>query len=293
MSRRSHVEFALLIAFSFAFWRAPLAQTFRLAFSNEAYTHIILIIPLSLALAWFDWQTLRPAIQPRRLGGLFLLTGALVLGCFARWPAGLTSAGLTPLALTSDVRLSLSMFAFVTWCVASVVVCFGSAVFRALVFPLCFLFWLVPFPDFLLTVIIVSLQNGSASAARWLFEAARVPVTQNGILLSIPGLDIEVARECSSVRSSMVLIVTTMVLAHLFLQSWWREVLLVLVAIPLSIAKNALRIFVIVELATHVNPEYLHGSLHRRGGIVFLTVALGGIVILLWLLARSEIQNEG
>ncbi|MFZ0480570.1 MAG: exosortase [Terriglobales bacterium] len=282
MSRRSNVEFALLIVCSLVLWWASLAQTFRLALSNEAYTHIVLIIPLSLALAWFDSKAVRPAVEPNRLGGLFLLAGTLALGCFARWSV----------VLAPDWRLTLSMFAIVTWWIASVVVCFGVPVLRAFIFPLCFLFWLVPLPNVLLNEIIVSLQNGSASAARWLFELARIPVTQNGIRLSLSGLDLEVARECSSIRSSMVLIVTTMVLAHLFLRSWWRKLLLVLIAIPLSAAKNALRIFVIVQLAMRVNPEYLNGSLHRRGGIVFLTIAMGCIAMLLWLFARTEAVRE-
>lgn len=264
------------------FWQAPVTQTFRLALSNEAYSHILLIIPLCLALAWFDLRTLQPALEPNWLGGFFLLLGALALGCLARW---------TSICGPPDVRLSISMLAVVVWWMVSVALCYGVSVLRALAFPLCLLFCLVPLPDFLLNGMIVSLQTGSASAARWLFELARVPVTQKGVLLSIPGLDIEVARECSSIRSSMVLIVTTLVLAHLFLRSWRPKLLLILVAIPISVAKNALRIFVIAQLAVHVNPEYLNGSLHRHGGIVFLTIAMVWIAMLLWLLARSEVVN--
>ncbi len=84
------------------------------------------------------------------------------------------------------------------------------------------------------------------------------------IVVSIPGLDIEVAQECSSIRSSLMLVVTTMVLAHLFLRSWWRKVLLIAVAIPLSVAKNGFRIFTIGELGTRVDPSFLSGRLIIR-----------------------------
>jgi exosortase/archaeosortase family protein len=84
-------------------------------------------------------------------------------------------------------------------------------------------------------------------------------------MLSIPGLEIEVARECSSIRSSLMLFVTAMVLAHLFLRSWWRKALVAAAVIPLSVAKNGLRIFTIVELFER---EWPRGS--SRGSSIIM-----------------------
>ncbi len=109
-------------------------------------------------------------------------------------------------------------------------------------------------------------------------------------MLTIPGLEIEVARECSSIRSSLMLIVTTLVLAHLFLRSWWRKVVLVAAAIPLSVAKNGLRIFTIGELGTRVDPGFLNGKFHHNGGIVFFAISVAAVVMVLWILRRTESQ---
>ncbi len=110
-------------------------------------------------------------------------------------------------------------------------------------------------------------------------------------MLSIPALDIEVARACSSIRSSLVLVITTMVLGHLLLRSCWRKALLIALAIPLSFVKNGLRIFVVCELAMR-NPAYFEGWLHRQGGVVFLSIALVVVVGLLWTLRRAEIPGS-
>jgi exosortase/archaeosortase family protein len=59
-------------------------------------------------------------------------------------------------------------------------------------------------------------------------------------------------------------------------------------AIPLSIAKNGVRIFTISMLGTRVDPGFLHGNLHRHGGVIFFLLALLAVVLLLWLLGRSE-----
>jgi len=278
MDFRKHSEFTLLVAFSLVFWRETLTQTFRLAWSNDAYTHILLIVPLSVALIYFNSKTVPLAVEPKRVGGLFFFALATVLGCLGRWGN----------FLASDEKLALSMFALVSGWMAGVICCYGIRVFGAFLFPICFLLWLVPWPGLLLNWIVELLQTGSAVSARLLFQLARVPVTQNGIALSIPGLDLEVARECSSIRSSLILIITTMILAHLFLRSKGRRLVLIIVAIPLSVVKNGLRIFVISELTTRVDPSYISGNFHRHGGIVFLLVALVVITGAAWLLGRNE-----
>jgi exosortase len=255
-------------------WRA-LLSALALALHNDEYTHLLLILPISASLIFSERELLKPATEPALGLGWSLLIVAILVGGFSR----------TSLA---DVQLSLSMLAIVIWWVGSFILCFGSRVARLFLFPLCFLFWLVPIPTPLLERIVAIWQHGSAISASLMFSALGIPNTQDGVMLSIPGLNLEVAQECSSLRSSLMLIVTSMVLAQLFLQSFWRKTVLVLAAIPLSIAKNGVRIFTISMLGTRVDPGFLHGNLHRHGGIVFFLLALFAVVLLLWLLGRSE-----
>jgi exosortase len=289
---RPTAEITILAAVSVLFWWRPLADTFGLALTNDAYTHILLILPLSAALVYSDWKSLRskqndlPAVRSNsrsdRNISLALLALALMLGAYARWGMSLA---------TDDVRLSVAMISLVTWWIASIVLCFGGRTLKLFLLPIFFLFLIVPIPNFALNWIVEFLQLQSARAARIIFQAIRVPVTQDGIMLYVPGLDVEVARECSSIRSSLILIVTTIVLAHLFLTSWWRKLVLVLLAIPLSIAKNGLRIFTIVELGTRVDPKFLNGKLHHNGGVIFLGIGVIAVIIPLWLLRRTELRT--
>ena len=273
-------RFVFLFVVSAVFWWHSLAATFALALRNNAYTHIFLIVPISVALIVLQWRSRKAQPEPNIRAGLALLVLAVLIGVIgARWWAG----GLPP-----DDQLSLGMLAVVTWWIGSFVCCFGSRISRMSVFPLCFLLWLVPLPEFALNHIVNFLQQGSAYAARLLFVIAGVPVTQDGVRLTIPGLTLEVAEECSSIRSSLMLLVTTMVLAHLLLRSAWGKGLVILAAIPLSIAKNGFRIFALSTLAVYVDPSFLHGWLHHQGGIVFFLVFLAGLFVLLWLVRWAE-----
>jgi exosortase len=275
--------FSVFGAISVVLWWNPLRSSLALALYDERYTHLLLIIPVSAALIFLDWKSPASGDRSGVIIGSALLAAAFAMSAVIRWKL------TTPFV---DTGLSLNMLAFVLWWIAAFIFCFGTRMFHSSLFPLCFLFWLVPLPEFILGAIIRLLQQGSAKAAYLLFVAARVPVEQRGLLLHIPDLILAVAPECSSIRSSLMLVVTTMVLAQLLLRSPWRKAFVVAVAIPLSIAKNGLRIFTIGMLGTRVDPSYLTGRLHRQGGIIFFLIAVAATFLLLWIVRRGERRTE-
>ena len=61
-----------------------------------------------------------------------------------------------------------------------------------------------------------------------------------------------------------------LLVAHETLHSNWRRVALVLIVLPLSIVKNAIRIVTLTMLATHVDPSFLDGKTASRRRICFL-----------------------
>jgi len=275
-------KLAILVAASIVLWWQPLSATARLAVSSDAHTYILLVLPLSVALIYCERKRVPSMVS--RTGGLgwTALTAALLLRVFTV---------LGTFSGNPDAVLSLSMFALVLWWIGSVLVCCGLGTFRALLFPLCFLFLLVPAPHGAVAWITQTLQYQSALATELLFRIARVPVARDGVILSIPGLDIEVATQCSSIRSSTMLIVITLLLAHLFLHSSWRKVLLVAASILFAVAKNAVRIFTIAELGTRVDAAYLDGKLHHSGGILFLALGVLMVIVLLWILRRGDVRR--
>jgi exosortase len=271
--------FSILAAISLTIWWKALISTFALALRDDQYTHILLILPVSMALVFVDWKSSEPLTgMSRSIGSGLLVAAALVIV--------LTRFGAVP--LQTDEQLSLNILALVVWWMGAFIFSFGTHAFRRAVFPLCFLLWIVPIPQVLLDPLVRLLQEGSVVSARLLFAAVGIPVAQDGTQLTIPGLTIEVARECSSIRSSLMLVVTTMVLAQMLLRSAWRKAVVIAVAIPLSVAKNGLRIFVLAMLATRVDRTFLTGRLHHQGGIIYFLIALAVIFLLIWVARSSE-----
>jgi exosortase C (VPDSG-CTERM-specific) len=147
---------------------------------------------------------------------------------------------------------------------------------------------MVPFPPAVLSGIETFLQYGSADAAYGLFRLAGTPVFRQELLLQLPGINLEVAPECSGIRSSLVLFITSTVAGYMFLQTNWKRWVLALFIVPLAMLRNGFRILVIGELCVRYGPEMIHSYIHRQGGPIFFALSLIPLFVLLWILWRSE-----
>ncbi len=147
---------------------------------------------------------------------------------------------------------------------------------------------MIPPPGFLLIRIVQWLQEGSTEVSFLIFRALGIPVFRHGFVLAVPGVAIEVAQECSSIRSSIALFITCLLAGHLFLQKPWKTAVLVVLSLPLSVIKNGIRISTLTLLSLYVNPGFLHGRLHRDGGFVFFLIALALLYPVFRILEKKE-----
>jgi len=185
-------------------------------------------------------------------------------------------------------RHSIMAISAVACFAGGVGICFGSRALTAAEFPLAFLLFMAPFPPAILDPIMQFLQRWSAEAADILFRVSSIPVFRDKFVFSLPGITIEVAKECSGIRSSLSLFLLSLLSGHLYLRTGWAKTVLCIAVIPITIIKNAVRIFTLTALAVYVDPRILGSVAHQRGGIpiFFLALVLFGSV--LWALRILE-----
>ena len=75
------------------------------------------------------------------------------------------------------------------------------------------------------------------------------------------GLKIEIAEQCSGIRSSIAMVITFLVVANVALRSNLNRAILVLLTVPVAIFKNAVRIVTLSMLAIYLDPGFLAGDL--------------------------------
>jgi exosortase C (VPDSG-CTERM-specific) len=163
---------------------------------------------------------------------------------------------------------------------------------RAAAFPLAYLIFMVPMPDAMVNTLETASKYASAEVANVLFHLTGTPFLRAGLVFQLPNITIEVAQECSGIRSSWVLLMTSILAANLFLKSSWRRVVLIALVIPLGILRNGFRILVIGLLCVNAGPQMIHSPIHTRGGPVFFVLSLIPFLLLLWWLRRSEIPTR-
>jgi exosortase len=191
-------------------------------------------------------------------------------------------------SLSANDHLTLLVLAYVLFIAAGGFLFLGSAWMRAAAFPMAFLLFMVPLPDAAVYWIERGLVLASADASAFLFNLTGTPMYREGTILALPGIVLEVAQECSGIRSTWILFITSVLASQLFLQSPWRRVLLVAFIIPLGIVRNGFRILTIGLLCVHVGPHMIDSVIHHRGGPIFFALSLIPLFLLLVWLRRGD-----
>lgn len=266
----------VLISLAFTF---PLLAFVRTSLSNDDSSYLVLIPFIS---GWILFVERRNLIFGRYDGKIFgasliLLAGSVALASLLAGRA--SSSGLQ----NSGYILSLVLF----W-VAGFALLFGKAALRACYFPFLFLFLMVPLPKFFLEYVIYLLQTGSAWITGVFFDLLGVPVLREGFVFHLARVNIEVAKECSGIRSSMALLILALLVAHFRLRTFWKKALFLACGLFMMVLKNGIRIVTLTLLAIHVDPGFLYGRLHHQGGVIFFLISLLLLAPLLWLLERGE-----
>jgi len=278
LSRRAGFFLLFNILYGFVF-SAYFIQFFRFSLEQEYSPHFSLILLVSLYLLCTRSQQLSTCVEYWAQGGLPLMLAG-ILGY-------LLGLMLQP-GLSQTDFLALTTFGVITAWIGGFVTFFGLQATRMALFPLGFLVFIIPLPESLLSHIITALQYASADMVDVLFQLTPLPVLREDLSFILPGLSIEVARECSSIRSSWALLITSALVSHLLLRRWWSKAVVLLLVFPLAVFKNGVRIVTLTLLTLYVDPGFMKGGLHTRGGAVFF--GLSCTILLLALLGLRRLE---
>jgi exosortase C (VPDSG-CTERM-specific) len=260
----------------------PLWTLAKYTLAEDLFSHLFLIPVISGYLIYSRRAELKPAFECSKVAsGGFLVAGGLLGWLYFRLSQ--TVPGLPP----NDV---LAPFAGAYLCLlaSGAFWMLGWSYLRQMTFPLAFLVFFLPLPTVLVDGLEAFFQHTSADAAHAFFVMTGTPFSRFDLVFQLPGIPIQVAKECSGVRSSFVLFITSVLAAHWFLKTSWRRAALVLLVIPLGILRNGFRILVIGLLCVHVDPDMIHSWIHRKGGPVFFVLSLiPFFAVMLWL-RKSE-----
>jgi exosortase len=282
ITNRADFFYVAALIVSLVVFRAAFGAMIGAARVDDRYTYALLVPGISGLLLIREMSGIRPVSRFRPWLGLPVLAAGLLL----YWSIHETLS-LDTFALTRAM-LAVALF----WTGAFLAV-YGPAALRVSAASWCFLFFIVPLPAGDMDTLAGILQKQSANVAEALFRFTGMPAVRQGVLFSLPGVDIEIARECSGIRSSLALVLINSVAARMMLKSYARRGALIVLSVPFVVCKNAIRIVAISWLGVYVNRAFFYGDLHRNGGLVFSLLDTVVLFAALALLRRAERRAGG
>lgn len=244
-----------------------------------SYTHAWLALPVLL---WLLWSASRqPAMfEPRvttRWPGYLLLAVGVALKVHGEL------LGYNVLRGMSLIPIALGV----------VGVLYSRRTVRALLFPIAFLVFIVPLPNFVIDAATVPLRGLSAGVVSESLAAAGYPVERAGLTLQLTTpeggrREVFIDEGCSGIRSIVALLALGALFLHLQpIPPGWKVGLFLLLP-ALAVVGNLIRVGVATLVAYHVGTEAAEGFFHGASGLILFLVAIGGLVLLAYLPARES-----
>jgi exosortase A len=257
---RSLGWFVALAALGAALFHRTIVDMANTWLHDVTYGHGFLILPISAGLMVLHRRTLAyipPNPEPRAL--------PIVLLCGFGWLLG----------AAAEVLL-IQELALVAMLIALFILVFGREIARRMMFPLGFLFFMVPMGDSL----VAPLQDLTARFAVALLRLMEIPVFLDGIIIEIPNGTFLVAEACAGLRFLIANLVISALFAWLAFVKPWKRAAFLIVGFVLPIFANGLRAFGIILIAHWTDNRFAAGVDHVVYGWGFFAVVMIALLLI-------------
>lgn len=244
---------------------------------NDYYSHGVLIVPVAVYLAWRRLQNDRHWQQTAAFGdthGLLVLAISLIAYLY----------------FLNSKAYYLAAFAVIGLLVGLVWVWAGRRVVGMLAFPLGYLTLMTPLPFIERATLPLALFTGVCSGAFVRFLGLEITVIGNAITL--PNADLVIGAQCSGINSMIALTSLNALAAYVLAGPLWRRIALVLLAIPIAMAGNILRVANLLFVARAWGAAAAFQFYHTYSGILFFVLALLLLIPLTRLLRCTTLRPD-
>lgn len=235
--------------------------------SNDYYSFGILIPPVALFLAFMRFRH-DPTLVYRPGQG-------------SPWGLALVALALLPYLMALQAKAYyLAAFAMIGLLAGLVWTMGGGLMLRRLAFPIAFLVLMVPLPGVDRITLPLALFTGVCSGN--LVQLLGMNVTIVGNAVTLPNANLVIGAQCSGVNSLIALTALMVLAAYLLDGPIWSRIVLVLLAVPLAILGNILRVATLLYVARAWGADAAFAFYHDYSGILFFLAVL----LLMYPLAR-------
>lgn len=255
----------VLTAGFFIVFYPVLLQLVSLWMNSDDNSYGAFVIPISAYIIWLKKETLQKLpVKPSNWGLPWVVLSILMYS----------------IANYADI-LTLKPFTMVLTLSGMVLYLFGVSIFKELIFPLFFLFFLVPVPTQIYSALTIPLQLLVTRVSVFAASILDISVLREGNIIHLPNKSFQVVQACSGLRSLVSIITLSTVFGYLTLRMNVLRSILCLSAIPVAVFVNILRVFLMVILFHYLHIDLAENdTVHSLYGALIFILALILIVII-------------
>ncbi|MCD4781112.1 MAG: exosortase/archaeosortase family protein [Candidatus Omnitrophica bacterium] len=243
------------------------AKTFyRLSFlgwPTADYTHSYFIVPISIIIIWLKRDQLK-RYDGVNASGIALFILAIFIFLFS--------------TLNEFMFLEAASFVIMMWAIFRLR--FTKESFKRIIFPLAYLFFMIPPPGLVIDTITMPLKNISAFASFKVLQLLQLPVDLRGVILKVKDHELLIADACSGFRSIVTLLSLGAVYVYFQDLSLKKKWFVFSCIVPLAVFANIFRISLTGVFSYYFGHEFAEGFFHEASGLVLFVITVLG---LMWL----------
>lgn len=222
------------------------------------YSHGFLVPLFAGYLIWDKRKALSAIPVQQTWRGMFLIVFAIILLILGVYGVELFTTRMSFLFLMGGLIWTF----------------FGGRMLRELRFPLLVLILAIPIPTIIFNHITFPLQLMASRIASDILPMLGVPVLQEGNVIQLPVMKLEVAEACSGIRSLMSLFALAVFYGYFLERTTTRRTILALASIPIAVAANVVRIVGTGLCVQYWDPDKALGFFHEFSGWVMFVISL-------------------
>jgi exosortase len=226
--------------------------------ANSDNSYGILVPFISLYFIWKKKDQLKHVVTFNSSSGLVILTVSLLL-YLVSYAGGVV--------FLQRMMIVLSFNGLVLYL-------FGKETYRLLMFPLLFLFFMVPIPDSVVNLVSFPLQTYATIISSKIIQSCGIPVYREGHMLYFTQTQLEVAEACSGIHSISALLMLSMIFMHQSKNSFTLKATIILSSVVIAFIANILRVSGTGILANFFGARVARGFLHEFSGMAVFVFGL-------------------
>jgi len=243
--------------------------------SDKVYSHGFFVPLICLYLIWGKKEFFRSVPRkPSKIFGYFSVCCCLLLLLVGRAGAIIQIEALSFFLIIPSALLLL----------------YGWQYLKALLFPIFYLQFMIPWIDPILKRLHSPFQHITATIGTTLL-GLKYPVYTDELSIHLPNISMVVAQECSGINFLISVIAIGLPLVYLSQKTWARAAMVVIIGCILTVLSNGLRVAIAGYCGQNYGPELLHGPAHIFQGWFVAWFGWIGLFFVNWLFEKIPYKN--